>query len=249
MHSEPKVLLKQAIQRCLPILQSLVGRFSTPCLVWKNTGEGQWNGAWVSHPDLAQIFAAADKEICHAGAAFGESFLEHHKEFNGMVGCPRFGWFNFGAYRTYIVRSSLGHLWDRFESFDLGEDLVDGLVKEVEAFVDAPLVRLQFRARLLNFRSHVASIDLPEGLRIRRLTESEFSSMHGGTMYNRHSVRNNTLGLHEFCIEGVTEEPKMHGDPKEEEPPASDQVREKLDRSMLCLRTFKAGKVGYDQVD
>jgi hypothetical protein len=54
--------------------------------------------------------------------------------------------------------------------------------------------------------------------------------------------------LHEFCIEGETEEPKAFGDLKEEEQPAKDRVKAAIDRAILCLRTFKEGHVGYDYV-
>src|SRR5262249_27303196 len=55
------------------------------------------------------------------------------------------------------------------------------------------------------------------------------------------------FGLHEYAIEGEDEEPKVFGDT-----PADDQarvrVRERLDKAVLALRTFKEGRVGYDYV-
>jgi hypothetical protein len=56
------------------------------------------------------------------------------------------------------------------------------------------------------------------------------------------------FGLHEFCIEGETEEPKAFGDMKDDEQPVKDRVKATLDKAILCLRTFKEGHVGYDYV-
>jgi hypothetical protein len=60
--------------------------------------------------------------------------------------------------------------------------------------------------------------------------------------------RPRAFGLHEFCIEGETEEPKAFGDLKDDEQAVKDRVKEALDKAILCLRTFKEGRVGYDYV-
>ena len=42
------------------------------------------------------------------------------------------------------------------------------------------MVRLRFQAELLNFRMPESSIELPQNLVIRRLTEAEVSTLNGG---------------------------------------------------------------------
>ena len=61
-------------------------------------------------------------------------------------------------------------------------------------------------------------------------------------------IRPLRFGLHEFCIEGETEEPKAFGNPNPDEQPVKDRVKETLNKATLCLRTFKEGHVGYDYV-
>jgi hypothetical protein len=247
MHAEPKELLKQAVQNCLPILQGLAGRYTAPYQVWKKTGEGQWHGEVVPRPDMRQVFIAADREIKEAGERFAESFTAHCPEYNGMVGFSLFR-FNIGHDRTYIFRSALGHLWRQHETFDLGETSVDDLVNEFESFVDTPTVRFLFRAQLLNFKTSRDTIDLPEGLRIRRMSEKEVSVFHGGSLETLGMIRSAAFGPHEFCIEGEMDNPKVFGDIDDDEQHVEDRVKAILDRGILCLRTFKEGHVGYDYV-
>jgi hypothetical protein len=53
-------------------------------------------------------------------------------------------------------------------------------------------------------------------------------------------------GVHEFCIEAETSDPKVFGDtqdPPKEHP--TDRIRAKLDRATIALHTFKEGRVSY----
>jgi hypothetical protein len=248
MHPEPKVLLKQAVQKCLPILQPLVGKHASPHQVWRKISEGQWLGEVVLRPEIGQSLIAADKDLKDAVTPFAESFLTRHPEYNGMVGSPRFGWHNLGHDRTYLFRCVLGHVWQRHGTFDVDEARVDDLVNEFEAFVDSSTVRIVFRAQLLNFRMPGDLLEMPEGLRIRRLSEEEVSAFHGGSMEALGWIRPRTSGLHEFCIEGETEESKGFGTPQDADRPDTDHVKATLDKAILSLRTFKEGRVGYDYV-
>jgi len=249
MHAESKTLLKKAIQECLPTLQSLSSQCLSQHLVWKKTGERQWNGEWQWLPDLREVFIRADTRINAVAETFIESFFKHHPEYGGMFGFPEFGYFNFGYDRTWFFRCSLGHLWKSYKTFNLSENLVDELVIEFEAFLDAKTVKLLFRSILLNFYSPSSnSISLPEGLRIRRLGESEISDLYGGTIESM-SLQSGHHVMHEFCIEGEIEAPKLVGNLEEnDELPSTNYIKAKLDKAMLCLRTFKEGYVGYNLI-
>lgn len=247
MHEEPKALLKEAILKCLPSLQALVGKYAAPHRVWTKTGEGRWGSEEVLRPDVQRIFFAADKQLTEAGKPFAESFLARHPEYNGMVGL-RYCQTNLGGDITYSFRSAIEHLWRRYETFELVEDTVDSLVTEFESFVDKPTVRFLFRAELLNFQSSGDSSDLPEGLRIRRMTDKEVSAFHGGPPNVLDVMQSRAFGIQEFCVEGETEEPKLFGDQKGDEPPAKDPVKASLDKAILSLRTFKEGHVGYNYI-
>ena len=55
-------------------------------------------------------------------------------------------------------------------------------------------------------------------------------------------------GIHEFAIEGDYEQPKLFGTALNDEDNKLDQIQTLLDRAILSLRTFKAGRVGYEWV-
>ena len=248
MHPEPKALFKEAIRDCLPVLESLVGNCSAPHRVWKKTGEGQWHGETVQQPDMLSVFIGADEEITAASKRFAESFRLRHPQYDGMVGFAGWGSFNLGHDRINILRTALRHLWDRYATFDLDEAAVNGLIDEFETFVDQPSVRFLFRAMLLNFSTPADSIELPDGLRIRRLTEKEVSALYGGPVQFLGMFPNRGFAVHEFCVEGETEVPKILGDSADQGQPTTDQAKASLDKAILSLRTFKKGRVGYDFV-
>jgi Apea-like HEPN len=248
MHSETKALLKDAILQCLPIIHPIVGRYEVPHQVWTKKGDGLWHSEIVPRPDLVRVFIAADEQFREASLPFAKSFLAHHPEYMGMVGFPRFGRINLGHDVTYIFRAAIGHLWRKYGQFKIDELAVNTLVNEFEAFVDKPTVRFHFRSQLLNFNTPGDLIELPEGLRVRRMNDSEVSAFHGGSMQALGMIRSSAFGLHEFCIEGETEEPKAFGNLKDDVQPAKDHVKASLDKAILSLRTFKGGYVGYDFV-
>jgi hypothetical protein len=242
MHLEPKALLKEAIRNCLPVLQSLVEGSMVPHLGLRKTGE-EWNHEVELPPLLMPILNAAHETISEAGQRFAESFFTRHPECQA-IGLPALGLFNL---EPDILRSAFAHLWSQYETFQVGEVAVDALIGEFEAFVDSLKVRLIFRSQLLNFRTPGDSIDLPEGLRIRRMNDKDVSAFHGGPIAVV-MVQPKSWGIHEFCIEGKVEEHIVVKGLKSNERRAMDRLKARLDKAILCLRTFKEGRVGYDRV-
>jgi hypothetical protein len=247
MDADVKTLFREAVLTCLPVFQSLVGRYAVPHLIWRKTPTGQWHGEIERRPDLAQVFIAANAQLSDAGKQFAEAFFLRYPEYGGMVGFRGGFSMNLGHDGSRFVASAIDFLWQRFETFEANQTTIDFLVNEFEAFVDTPTVRLIFRSQLLNFTSRVNSIDLPEGLRIRRMTDTEVSALHGGRM-DWLGISPSGHALHEFCIEGETEEPKAFGVSIDAEQPVWNRAKALFDKAILCLRTFKEGRVGYDYV-
>ncbi|MFN0198709.1 MAG: hypothetical protein ACKVT0_18335 [Planctomycetaceae bacterium] len=246
MHPEPKALLKEALQKCLPALQTEVDKYEIPCQVWTKKGDGRWEGKYVLRPDLMRYFVDAEEQLHLAGQNFGESFLKYHPDYNGMVGSPIFGLFNFGQDITSIFRSAIAHLWNVNGKSKIDDTAIDSLVNEFELFIDKPTFRVIYRSQLLNFKSTGNSIELPQGLRIRRMTDSEMSGIYGGSNYSPGIKRSSTKGMHEYCIEGEIDEPKVLGQLNGNEQLTELSVKTLLDKAILSLRTFKGGCVGYD---
>src|SRR5262249_50776010 len=98
---------------------------------------------------------------------------------------------------------------------------------------------------LLNFNATPDLIELPMGLRIRRMSEKEVTASHGGGTDRYEPLNWGAPGFHQFCIEGDTAAPKVIGgrDPGEVAP--ANPFKESLDKAMVCLRTFQEGSVGY----
>lgn len=150
--------------------------------------------------------------------------------------------------KSYVLRHAIGSLWDRHGTFDCDESWVDAIVEEFAEFVDRPAARFRFQAQLLNYRMTAARLDLPDNLTVRRLSEQEVSAFHGGPLEMLGFMSPQTFGIHEFVIEGEHEEVKVFGDLPAEAVAAPDKVKTRLDRAILCFRTFKTGHIGYDYV-
>jgi hypothetical protein len=247
MHDEPRALFKQAIVTSLPHLQPLLGQFSTQCLIWQRLDDSHWHGEFQSRPDMVRVFTNADKQIDEASAAFCHSFLSRHPEYAGVVGF-RGSTHNWGKDVSHIVRSALGLLWRRHNTFELADSQVDAIVHEFASFVDSETVRLRFQAQLLNFKMPADLFALPKGLAIRRLTEEEVSELHGGPMETLGFIRAQTSGPHEFVLEGELDEPKVVGNSHPEGEMMAARAKAVLDKAILALRTFKEGHVGYDYI-
>ncbi|MBI3945496.1 MAG: hypothetical protein HY321_06240 [Armatimonadetes bacterium] len=251
MHEEPKALLRRAILDCLPILQRLVPRCVVPHQVWRKTQDGGWLGQVVMRPDPDQVLAAAGKVVDTLGGPFAESFLRHHPDYNGRVGLEGLGYYSdLGHDVNRILRAALYDLWHRQGTFGLLEAAIESLVDEFEAFVDKPTVPFVFRSVLVNFEAAADSIDLPAGLRIRRMSDQEMATLYGPVPPFGMLPRPTGLGIHEFCIEGEAEQLKALPPAGGGNQPARDRgrVRASLDRVILALRTFKEGRVGCDYI-
>jgi len=247
MHDEPRALLRQAILASLPHLQPLVGQSLTQYLVWRKLDDSRWHGEFQPRADMVKVFREARKQIKEASAAFCDSFPVRHPEYAGMVGF-RGSQQNWANNHSHIVRSALWSLWRQHKTFDLSHAQVDAIVQEFADFVDNPTVRLRFQAQLVNFKMPAESLAFPGGLLIRRLSEEEVSTFHGGPIATLGFVRPRFSGPYEFVVEGELDEPKMLGKNYPQGERMADRAKSVLEKAVLCLRTFKEGHVGYDYI-
>jgi hypothetical protein len=92
------------------------------------------------------------------------------------------------------------------------------------------------------------NLALPKNLSIRRLSEEEISTIHTTQGF----LRPRLSGPYEFVIEGEIEvDKRIEGSTKKENSFLAapfHMTQTLLDNAILCLRTFKAGQVGFDYV-
>lgn len=247
MHEEPKVLLKQAITTCLPILQPIVGQVMEQYQVWRRAEGATWHGETELRPNLHHVFRVAKPQIEEAAKAFDSSFAERHPDHCGQIGF-RGSLQNWAKNRLSIVTSALHTIWRKRTTFEISDTEVNAIVQEFSDFVDSSVVRIQFQAQLINFKMHGDSFLLPNSLAIRWLNEDEVSRYHGGPLGTLGFVRPQISGIYEFVIEGEFEQPKLLGQVHPPGETMSETAREILNKAVLCLRTYKEGCVGYDYI-
>lgn len=249
MNDEVKIALKNAITMSLPILQPLTVQYTEPHLVWSRDGEQRWHGEYKDQPSFLSIFSASSKPLEEIGSEFLQLFRSHYPRFGGLLGLASLGLTNIVNDPSYILGNALIELWDRYGTFECGDDAVEAIVQEFAEFVDSPTLRIRFEAQLLNYKMKRQKIEFAGNMTIRQLTEKEVSEIYGGSI--RLLIRlipKPTIGIHDFVLEGEFEEPKIFGDQPLSESLATSTVRPNLDKAILALRTFKEGRIGYDYV-
>ncbi|WP_437228252.1 hypothetical protein SH661x_000803 [Planctomicrobium sp. SH661] len=245
MHEESKARLKESIQNCLPILQSQLGNFTGRYRSWKKKGVGHWEAATRIDTDLHQLFRSTKSQIRATEVGFVESFIHRHPEYNGSVGFRGSGQ-NWGKTHGDFVVNCLWHIWNKHRTFEVDENVVDAVVQEASNFIVNKTVHVQFHAQLINLQMECNSIEFPPNLRIRRLNEDEISRYHGGPIETLGFFRPQTAGPYEFVLEGHLEEEIILGGTHEAGETMLQRASSLLENTLLCLRTFKEGLVGYD---
>jgi hypothetical protein len=247
MHEETKALFRLAIKASLPILQSRIGDFGVPFWIYKRTGVGRWEATPELRPDISRMLIALDITNLTETSAFSDSFILHHADHCGLIGLGGMTMNRTGP-QGYLVQSAVGEIWRRHQTFGVGGSEVDAIVEEFSDFVDNAEVRVRFQAQLINFQMDADVLDLPQRLRIRRLSEEEVSLYHGGHVHTLGILRPRFNGPFEFVLEGEFEQPKLLGPNHPAGTTMLARATTPLNRAVLCLRTFKEGSVGYDLV-
>lgn len=245
MNSDVKSAFAEAVESSLLILRPLLSHLVEPTLVWTKQN-GQWQGETKDLPSYMKASVSASRELRSVADTFTELFRSFHPEHSGMVGFGRFGQFNLGSQAHSIPERAIVRLLKEFADLNVPKEAISRLADEFEQFIDMPKHRFRFQAVLINFSMDVDKLDLPGGLQIRRLTEAEFSDYYGGPLEWAALRSGSSFSGSEFVIEGFFEESKRLATLEPERTP--DSVRTLLTRAVLCLRTFKSGRVGYDTV-
>lgn len=247
MDPDVKAAFKAAVDRTVRLIAPLVAQAVEPCWIWRREGDGSWRGVVEPRPSLASAFLQTHPQIAAIGGDLHRLLTARHRDHAGAVGVGRTGFVNVAHDPSQIPTTAAFTLWERHQTFDLPDGAIDGLADEFERFIDRPTVRFRVQTPLLNFHSSLNTIELPAGLRIRRMTEDEVTEYRGGPIHMSGLGGRRMGGIDEFVLEGEFDEAKVFPT-NSWDAERDDPIRGALDRAVLCLRTFKAGRVGYDYV-
>src|ERR1039458_5963894 len=254
MDKNIKDSLKQAILKSLPVLHNFTihNQYKEPYLVWSKREDGAWRGQYEYRTCGHRVFWAAEKQLAEASSDFANLFFSEYADYGGqnLVGCDGLGSQQLAHDKSHILKSAIGWLWDKHETFACQESDVDAVVNEFEEFIDSPTMSVRFQAQLLNFTMTESLLHLPDNLIVRKLNEREISALHGGPLMGGGSSRHSIMGcIHQFVIEGEYRGAKVVAGKFTNMMPAQETANAQLDKAILCLRTFKEGFVGYQWVD
>jgi hypothetical protein len=245
MKKKIKSALNEAIFQSLPTLNKLAFQCIAPYQVLRKKDNG-WRGEYQQKTDPIRVFFNARNYLNVVGADFTNIFFENHPEYKGTIHCSGLGVRNPHCYdTTHIFRALIQHLWERYETFDCDEAAVNSIVEEFSQFVNQPTIRYRFQAQLPNFNMSEAYLTLPNNLIVRRLDEKELSVIHFGSITRPGSNLSLTEFIHEFVLEREDKIPVIFGDCLDDIDHPIEKIRALFDDTILALRTFKEGMIGY----
>jgi Apea-like HEPN len=240
--------LKQSISQSLLTLNPLLNYWLEPYQVWMKQDENTWRSEYQQRPAVNQLLFASSHQLNENGANFTKLFFKEYPEYFGMFGTSAFGMINLGHDQASILRALINRLWELNGTLDCNDIAINAVVEEFVEFVSHPTIKYRFQVPLLNFKMIRSTLELPNNLIIRRLNEEEISALQGGSLTMPDINRSPTFNIQEFVIEGEDETKKVFGNyPQGIENPLG-KIKALLDRAILCLRTFKEGSIGYNEI-
>jgi Apea-like HEPN len=240
MNEDTKSALREAILKSLPTLNQQVNNYQKLSPVWTKQDDGSWRGKHLSTPDLSSVFTATKDLLAVNGANFTKLFFEGHPKYNGTV-CFGFGCDSLGYDQNHLFMRVISRIWDRNKTFACDDAEVNNIIEEVGYFVSLEAIKYRFQAQLLNFQMNRDTFELSENLTIRRLSEQEISDL-----YEDLTTIDKIPG-HEFVIEGEDEVLKNFDFHLDDIHP-TEKIIDLLDKTILSLRSFKGGIVGYNHI-
>lgn len=211
--------------------------------VWKRESATRWLGTWEDRPASPKCLRRMDwKEY---GARLQAYFRTRYPGLPKMVGTAVTGWHRLTSDR--LLESIVLELCRRNPDFDVDDDCVAELEKELDALWTAKDIALEFMAPLINFdmEEGLDSVDLRGGLKLIRMTSEQVSSIYGGPDILV-GMRSRTSPL-PCALAGSFREPVCSGEEHIDSQFDKD-VSPLLDRIVLGLQIFKPAAVALDGV-
>lgn len=245
-----KSVLRDAIAASWAVVGAELDNYRKTCLTWTKKPTGGWSGIHHDTPDIHRIINAKRKELDVAADEFVRLFMARYPNYPGPIGLHALTQDRIRLYVSRIPESAIQWIWytEGLWCAVQGADRdipIEPLVDEFMESVERPFVRLRFQGQLLNFGMETDTLAFPDNLTVRRLNEREVSALDGGSLATLGFMRPRFGGPHEFVVEGEIDVDKYD---RHLERLVIDTAREKFNKLILCLRTFKSGHVGYDYI-
>jgi hypothetical protein len=249
MNDEIKVPFRGALRQTLAVLRSVDRDRSEVHLIWRRTGPRAWQGEYEPRPSLVPVFSPGAVDWDALSKDLGESLRAHQPEYLGMVGSSITGLLSLTP--SFLLQRLVLEIWRRHSTFDVSDNVIETLVEEWAAFVDSPVIPVEYLAHLINFSAdeEINGIALPQGVTLKRLDDNEITELYGGPMEALMFPPNQRpVGIHEFALIGAFDEPKIVGGGITGESAEFGEIRNVLNRAILAFRTFKKGGIGFETI-
>jgi len=206
-------------------------------------GDGGSCGRTELVPSIDPVFLSSAIQWEALSADLGSAIAATSPQYLGMIGGA--------AHRTRFdasmwLQSLVAEMWRRHGRLEATLDEVGAIAEAFGHLLSSGVMRRRFVAPMANlyYEGDIGEIDVA-GVLMRKMDDEEFNSVYGGPVGFPRPGRA-YLGMPEIALVGELEEQIQFGDMSQL--PADDPVnalRQRLDRAVLALRTFKAGPVGY----
>jgi hypothetical protein len=227
---------ENSLKLVLPVLQKDLENSKKRVHKWSKNGLS-WRVNQVEEPSMVIVIGRNLNFIKDSSKDFLAELAKTNPDIVKKQALP-----TYGSFRTdffWIFLNLISEVYYRYERLDVEQSKIDEIIDDFIAFLDKKKVTFRFLAILVNFSFEFNELKLTEGIRIRRLTANEVSTMPAA----------HRRGVHEFAVEGYFEE-----EYKPYPCPAKGSFRESaqaqfLKNLVIALNTFKEGCVGIENIE
>lgn len=214
-------------------------------LTWKRGANGGWVGSYEYRPELVSAVA----NLSQNDFLLDRIQADFDRHLPGIVGCTiRIGGLGGTSCRPYdVLHGILDPIWDRHGTFNVEENVIRAVVRELLHGVQSHTVSLAYLAPIRNFNlAESTTTTFPNGVTIRRLQDREATRLYGGLFP---ALKTSFGPPGDFAFAGQLERPFTVG---AEDPDASEPIRLSI-RGLIqtaeeVLMAIKPGAVVHDWI-
>jgi len=219
---------------------------NTSFLSWRKSENGNWQGAEEFRPSLSigLMNNVPDELFTRCKNVMEECF----PDYGVLIGTESGMQVRVDEQR--VLGSLMGEIYNIKGNLILDEMVVESVVEDLLQYFKKAHINVEFIVPIVNLmlEEGVQEIPITDTLKIKRLTNAEFTDIHGGPLRSLiGSLKPHGARYPDIAFIGYFKDPIIKGMVLNEGQTLK-SIFSLLDRAVLALRSYKNGSVGYLEI-
>jgi len=246
MNKNSRDVVRNALETALATLRTLLIEEKEPHWIYQRDASGGWQGRQTLKTSLLGLFYSRNLPFDSWTQGIEDALRRDHPEH--MIAGTKM---SAGQLQpVMLLNQLLAALWEKHETFNVTKEQIEAVLQALSDFIDRSTIPFRFYAPALNLDGarDTPPISFPSGITLRPITDEECTRFYGGNADSQF-MRSRPLCFPSFTFLADIEVQKIVGSYDQlGEPNEVSEIREKLDRIVLALSSFKEGAIGYDGI-